>query len=127
MNTHIDFGYNAYSTFEYIPFLLLENAVKYSPPGNAVNVFFEQDRNKLEDRVNSTGPFCDDTSIVFEKGHRGEGAKKVSDGSGLGLYFVKTLCDIHSIDISVSSSKSDSLEVNNVPYGNFIVSLTFTT
>lgn len=120
---------DAYSSFEFIPLLLIENAVKYSYDyDNPVNVFFEEKTGELYVKISSYSPYCskEDISNIFQKWYRGENAKRVSsDGSGIGLFFVKQLCDIHHIEISVTSDSESVTQINGIPYSMFTVTLHF--
>lgn len=119
----------AYSSFELIPLLLIENAIKYSYQGNSVDIAFVQHPNNcLEITIDSYSPYCsaDELSHIFDKGFRGKNAKKVSsDGSGIGLYFVKLLCDLHDVEITASSNSSKVTAINNVAYAPFRIKLVF--
>lgn len=121
---------NAYSSFELIPVLIVENAVKYACSYDK-NVEIRINDNKageLSVDVISFSPYCsaDEIIHIFEKGFRGKNAKKVStDGSGIGLYFVKLLCDVHNIEISITSNSGRIVQITGVPYAPFCVHLKF--
>lgn len=119
--------FKAYPPFEMIPFLLMENAVKYSLNDSEVNVFFESQASTLKIRIESFSPYCsnEDLSKITERGFRGKNAKKTTDGSGIGLYFVKILCDLHNISISFTSDSNNIKTIECVPYSIFSVSLDF--
>lgn len=90
-----------------IPLILLENAVKYSNKGGSVSISFEEKNEDMKSilvvPVSSYGPACSKEEInhIFEKGYRGANAKKRADGSGIGLFFAKILCDLHNIELNV--------------------------
>lgn len=119
----------AYPSFELIPLLVVENAVKYSYASNSVEiVFVKTATNSLTITIDSYSPYCSDTEIahLFQKGFRGKEAKKVSsDGSGIGLYFVKLICDLHNVKISVSSNRDRRTTINGIVYAPFQVKLEF--
>lgn len=119
----------AYPSFELIPLLLVENAVKYSYASNSVEIgFAKTTRTSLSITIDSYSPYCSDTEIthLFQKGFRGKEAKKVSsDGSGVGLYFVKLICDLHKVKISVSSNKDRRATIDGIVYAPFQVKLEF--
>lgn len=118
--------FRAYPSFEMIPLLIIDNAVKYSYDNNPVEITFDNGNKELFVEVNSFGPVCSQTEIaqIFQKGFRGKNAIKTSDGSGIGLFFVKMLCDIHGIDISISSG-TPTATINDIAYAPFIVRLHF--
>ena len=119
----------AYPSFELIPLLIIENAVKYTldRSHNVEIEFIECSSPKeLIITVTSYSPYCstEELSHIFEKGYRGRNAKKVSsDGQGVGLYFVKLLCGVHSIAISANSDQSRIKQYNSVPYAHFRITL----
>lgn len=120
---------DAYPTFELIPLLIIENAIKYTYGSNdKIKISFIDKEGELDVLVTSYSPYCskEEISHIFEKGFRGKHAQRVSsDGSGIGLYFVKQLCVLHGIDISIISESANILEINGIPYSNFIVTLHF--
>lgn len=118
-----------YQSFENVPFIILENAVKYSyKEGQEISITFcRQDTNDLIVSVSSFSPFCtpEEISNVFIKGFRGKYAKQTTvEGSGIGLYFAKLLCDANNVDIQVSSSQSKNC-IEDIEYSIFTVQLTF--
>ncbi len=121
----------AYSSFEFIPLLLIENAVKYSPKDGTVTILFEEmqdyNKQKLFVTISSYGPYCSEDEInrIFEKDYRGKNAIKQAEGSGIGLYFVKILCDLHNISVSARSKGSEITRISGVPYAPFEVLLEF--
>ena len=126
MQGHSTFEYLVYQTFDSLPFIILENAVKYAPIGSEVKVAFREEHNNLYVSVTSEGPFCDEEEIknIFTKGFRGKGAlsTKVA-GSGLGLCLAKEICDAHDIAIKITSNRSN--KIYDIPYGSFEVNLSF--
>lgn len=112
--------------FEVLPFLVLENAVKYSPQNKEVVVKFTDDGSELKIEIKSYGPYCkpDEIDRLFQKNYRGEIAKRTSsEGTGVGLFLVKQICDQHGIQINIESNYNK--KSNGIPYGEFIVNLLF--
>lgn len=75
---------------------LLDNALKYSEPESPVTMTASLDEAGIftlvvENRVGSAG--TPDPDSVFSRYYRGEHAH-TSPGTGLGLYLVKSICDI---------------------------------
>lgn len=118
----------AYSMFEMIPLLLVDNAVKYSYGNNPVEISFTEESSDLFVDISSYSPYCSKPDIenIFNKGFRGKNAIRVADGSGIGLFFVKLLCDLHKIDIIITSDSTKITEINGVAYAPFNVRLRFT-
>ncbi|MFJ5539165.1 sensor histidine kinase [Vreelandella titanicae] len=116
----------AYSIIDILPYLLLDNAVKYSPEQNDVDITFVYYNDCVKIEILSEGPFvgADEIKKLAGKHYRGRNALKVDDctGRGLGLYFVGYIAELHDIDITYKSEKY-SYEVNGVPYSTFSVAL----
>lgn len=71
---------------------LLDNAVKYSPQGGAIEISATSLSSAVTVDITDHGvglPTGDDD--LFEPFHRGEGAATVARGTGLGLHIVRTL------------------------------------
>lgn len=124
--TQSNYRYNIYSTFETLLFIILENAIKYSPNNKPVEVLFEEKNHLLDVTIKSIGPYCDENEILHlcDKGFRSENAKIAqSTGQGFGLNFAKKICLAHNIAISF-----DSVYLNKdhgIKYGTFFVKLHF--
>lgn len=96
-----------YDSFESLPLVLIDNAIKYSIKGEVVYVTVNDIREGVEVRVQSKGPIIatEDQARIFEKGYRTEIATKMSSaGSGLGLYIAKIVADAHNIKIQYETS-----------------------
>lgn len=119
--------FKAYPMFEMIPLLLVDNAVKYSYFNNAVDITFEEDGAELLVDIASYSPYCSKADIdnIFNKGFRGKNAIRVADGSGIGLFFVKLLCDLHNIEITITSNSSRITDISGVAYAPFNARLRF--
>ena len=118
----------AYPSFEFLPFLILENAIKYSRNDDEIDVEFTEKESHLDVTISSFGPFCspDEVAILFVKGRRGSYAKEVCEkGDGLGLYFVKSIADLHGIKINIEVSKEPKTRIDGIPYSDFKVILHF--
>lgn len=81
---------------------LVENAVKFSPPGSPVAVKVEPHGNEVCVRVSDTGRGIppDEVPRVFERFRRGSAP---AVGSGLGLFIVKSVVDAHGGRVDVDS------------------------
>lgn len=113
------YGPNA---FEVIAYVLLDNAIKYSPYNNDILVKFCEVNNELRITVESVGPTIglDELNDVFERGFRGAKAKTFGvPGSGLGLYLAKKLVGQFSGTIAVESANSyqiDAIEMSDIRF-----------
>lgn len=80
---------------------VVENAIKYTPPGTAVVVDVRPDGSV---RVADRGPGIPsaDRATIFERFWRGDRTR--SDGAGLGLSIVKTVLDEHGGTVEVTDA-----------------------
>lgn len=112
--------------FEMLPFVIVENAMKFAPDNENVDVWFEETPGHLEIRVRSVGPLLKtgEETIIAQEGYRGVNARSCSDGSGLGLTLAADICDLHNIRLTFCSGP-EQYRLNGVPYAVFEVHLQF--
>jgi two-component system, OmpR family, sensor histidine kinase MprB len=91
---------------------VLENAVKYSPPGSAIEVRLAG--GELSVRDHGPGFHEEDLPHVFERFYRSDNARAMP-GSGLGLSIVRQAAEAHG----------GTAEVANAPGGGAIVRVSF--
>ncbi len=89
-----------YESIEFIPLILLDNAIKYSVSDSAINIKFEQaGYNKIKVLIKNIGPLVNDTNMdkIFEKFFRDEYAKTFSkEGMGMGLWIAQQILKAHN-------------------------------
>ncbi|XAH24990.1 ATP-binding protein [Xylophilus sp. GW821-FHT01B05] len=83
---------------------LLENAVKFSPPGGQVDADLRADGHSVLLAVDDSGPGIpdEDRERVFDRFYRSPGA--TAGGSGLGLAIVKAIADRHGATVRLERS-----------------------
>jgi two-component system sensor histidine kinase QseC len=81
---------------------LMDNAVRYSPPGTTVRVKVESDSAAIRLVVVDQGPGVPQSELerLGERFHRLPGV--TSPGSGLGLSIVRCIADIHGASVRFS-------------------------
>lgn len=82
--------------FELVPFVILENAIKYSPSKGTIQIRINEEEEKEVLRIESFGPRIKDEEKekIFNKGFRGDAADATQQaGSGIGLYAAKRLIE----------------------------------
>jgi hypothetical protein len=82
--------------FEIVPFVIVENAVKYAPSGSELTVRFEENDDEIIVRFESYGPKIKEgeRDRLFDQHFRGEAAKKSEkSGSGIGLFAARTILE----------------------------------
>ncbi|MEI7365900.1 ATP-binding protein [Pectobacterium parmentieri] len=118
----------ARSIIDILPYLILDNAIKYSPNESDVYIDYVEYDNSVVIKVESVGPFVSQEEIahVFDKGYRSSNAKgnKETTGKGLGLYFAKYICEINNIEIKVFSEKLN-YQLSGIDMSNFRVEMSF--
>jgi len=90
---------------------LLDNAVRYTPPGGTVTVCIEEVGNKVVIAVKDTGPGIAPEHLphLFERFYRVESARdRESGGVGLGLAIAKEIAEAHGGTIRVESEVGKS-------------------
>jgi two-component system, OmpR family, sensor histidine kinase SenX3 len=101
---------------------LVENAVKYTPPGGRVEVAAESDGNEVVVRVSDTGIGIPEEYVarIFERFYRVDKARsKQTGGTGLGLSIVRHIAENHGGSVTVESTPGEGstftvyLPVNN--------------
>jgi len=79
---------------EIIAYILIDNALKYSPANHKISVSVLEANKYISVSVTSLGPLVekDELELIFEKGYRSRAARKVeANGTGYGLYLAKSL------------------------------------
>jgi signal transduction histidine kinase len=99
---------------EIVPFVLIENAIKYSPRGQEIIVEVRDHNDKIVVSVNSWGPCIADNERqrIFDKGFRGGAAErfKQQGGAGIGLYAAATIAQQHfggKLDVRQGSTRKN--------------------
>ena len=85
---------------------LVENALRYTPPGGEVVLRTEGVPGGLSVEVSDTGPGIDEADLprVFERFYRGESSRnRATGGSGVGLAIVKGVVEAHGGSVGVEA------------------------
>ncbi len=87
---------------------LIENAIKYSFEKTAITVVLKTINNKplLEIKDQGCGIPDNEKETVFHKFYRsGSEHTRKTKGTGIGLFIVKSICDLHQISIKISNNQ----------------------
>lgn len=86
---------------------LLGNAAAYSPAGERITVKLRQTAEKVNLTIENTGVHIPDRDIpkLFEAFYRVDQSRnRQTGGTGLGLYIVKTILDLHGAAIKIENT-----------------------
>lgn len=86
---------------------LISNALIYSPEGNVVTVNLSSESEKIYLSIENTGVHIPNEVLpkLFEAFYRVDLSRnRQTGGSGLGLYIVKTILDLHNAQIQIANS-----------------------
>lgn len=122
---HGRFCIRAHPVIDVVPYILLDNAVKYSPNSSRITVNLFEDDLTVYVQVCSLGPCLKNGELnsLCTSGFRGDYARQRSEvGTGQGLALLKTICDAHAATISISS-ESQGPTLAGVPFGHFTVKI----
>lgn len=112
---------NLYPIFETIPYITLDNAIKYSPKDSEILVEIGDYSTFIRITVQNNGPYITDfeKEHIFDYGFRGEEAKKMSSiGQGFGLNFLKEIIEIHNGSVKIESGEVICV-VNDIAISEF--------
>ena len=87
-----------------LPYLLIDNAVKYSKKDSSIKIRFYQQEGLLKKITISSIPsyvIMEKPKNLFERGYRASNNTSKSSGSGLGLDIVKQICDYNDINVDI--------------------------
>ena len=84
---------------------LLDNAVKFSPPGGAVEISLRQEGDDLVTAVRDEGPGMDESvqAHIFDQFYQGDTSHR-TEGNGLGLAIVRRIVALHGGNVRVESA-----------------------
>jgi signal transduction histidine kinase len=94
-----------HDSLKLVPIILIENAIKYSEPGNKVLITIDFINEKVKFSISTYGLKVpdDERGMIFEKQKRGRNASQYTDeGLGMGLYIAKRILLEHAGNIAYS-------------------------
>ena len=100
-----------YDCIELLPYILLDNAIKYGESKSSIRVFIDDNMYRCKISVDSKSLKLKDGECdkIFVRGYRGENAKDfTNDGLGIGLYTAKKICELHKGVIEVHENEDNN-------------------
>jgi signal transduction histidine kinase len=84
---------------------LIDNAVKYSSPGNEVHVEAQSSNSRVVIEVRDEGPgiAAEHQRVIFEKFGRIQTGQTAKPGTGLGLFIARSIAEAHGGSLEVRS------------------------
>ncbi|MBQ7624593.1 MAG: HAMP domain-containing histidine kinase [Clostridia bacterium] len=97
---------------------LIDNAVKFVDENGRISVALSEKNGRARFKVANTGSIIseEDAKRVFERFYKADTSRTDSkNGSGLGLYIVKTIVNRHDGDVAVNSTDEQTEFSFNIP------------
>jgi two-component system OmpR family sensor kinase len=96
---------------------LLDNALRYTPPGGTVDVAVRAEHGHAVLQVADTGPGIPphERARVFDRFYRGQGNE--AWGSGLGLAIVSSIAAAHGASVSLADGENEAGLLVKVCFG----------
>lgn len=104
---------------ERLVLIVLDNAIKYTPPGGNVRIDVAARDGKRSVIISDTGigiP-ADQLPHIFERFYRGDSARTHAEGAGLGLPIARWIADLHDARITVASDPAGTRVEIDFPPG----------
>lgn len=106
--------------FSNLIYNLLDNAIKYcnEKPEIKIGISTENSVIKIAFSDNGIGISPKNMSFVFDKFYRAQNEKSNEvNGFGLGLYYVKEICNLHNWKIKVQNNPTNGITITlSIPY-----------
>ena len=128
MSGHSNHLFRLSNIIELAFFIIIDNAIKYSPENEVVTIDFKENSSSLAVSFKNWGirPHEEEEAHLTERGFRSKiiTRKTTVKGSGLGLYLLKQICDMNNVVLNIHIGKEGEM-IDGLTFSPFIVKLTF--
>lgn len=103
--------FNANDSITILPYLIIDNAVKYSREKSTIKVRFYQNNDILKKMTISSIPsyiIMEDPDKLIDRGYRAANNTSKSSGSGLGLNIANQICEYNDINLKIKIGIDES-------------------
>ena len=118
--------FNATNAIEIALFIIIDNAIKYSPNGKEISINFYESDDTLTLNIKNLGicPADHEKATLFHRGVRSKYVESI-EGRGLGLYLLKQICETNDIKLGVKIDSREHYFENGIRYAPFTICLEF--
>ena len=104
---------------------LISNAVKYTPSGNDISVEIIHKDENVNIQISNKGICIPNNELpyIFQRFYQSSATKNKYEGTGIGLYLVKTYTELHKGNIYVSSDEKGTVFTVSFPIDRSINTL----
>lgn len=102
-----------YDLIQQVVYNLLENAVKFTEEGGTISIHIVKKNGRTWCTIRNTGAGIPSTELphIFERFYKSDRSRSLDkSGTGLGLYLVKGIINLHSGEITVRSVEGEYCE-----------------
>lgn len=109
-------------------FIIIDNAIKYSPESEEIRIKFTEVEDNLKISFINFGIRPDESELskLTQRGYRCKKIQNINiyDGRGIGLYLLKCICDYCNVSLSFKIGNENKY-IDGYRYSPFIVELEF--
>ena len=121
-------GFRLRNSMELAFFIIIENAIKYSPIGADINITFTDETDYLEVKFENWGisPKQEELPKLIKRGYRSQIISETTNiqGNGYGLYLLNQICLSNNVSYRIETPNK-SRQFDGISYNIFSLTLCF--